>query len=77
MDLCSAVNNLEPDLSLTSFPSSVLMCWQTLGEGRLHLLQHQEQLCMSICIKEQQGTAVLIWDPSVLGALSLIVPAGG
>lgn len=38
MDLCSAINNLEPDLSLTSFPSSLLMWWQTLGVGRLHLL---------------------------------------
>lgn len=37
MDLCLAINNLEPDLSLPSFPSSVLMWRQTLGVGRLLL----------------------------------------
>lgn len=38
MDLCSTINNLEPDLSLTRFPSSLLTWWQTLGVGRFHLL---------------------------------------
>lgn len=80
MDLYSAISNLEPDLSLTSFPSSVLIWWQTLGVGSLGSLHLFLASGAALCVHPHQKSPGSCWadlGPTSSGALSPPVPAGG